>query len=924
MYLVKEKVLKHYGTKRRSGRYPWGSGDNAYQRSGDFLSRIEDLEKKGWTEKQICEDLGMNTSQLRIQRTMAVSERKSFKYAEAKALREKGNSLNAIAEKMGYNNDSSVRAILDENAEARRKKARKTADFLKEQVKEKGFIDVGAGVERELAISRQKLQEALYILEMDGYEIHGFGVKQLTNPGQQTNMQVLCPPGTPHKDVYNLENIKTVSDYASHDDGETFTKLKYPKSMDPSRLSIRYAEAGGVDKDGLVEVRRGVEDLSLGNSSYAQVRILVGENRYIKGMAVYSDDLPDGKDIVFNTNKAAGLPMDKVLKKITDDPTNPFGSLIKANGQSEYIDKTGKVQQSLINKRAEEGDWNDWSDKLPSQFLAKQKKELMQKQLNLSFADKQSEYDDIMALTNPTVKKKMLKTFSDECDSAAVHLHAASLPRQKYHVILPITTLGDKEVYAPNYKNGETVALVRFPHGGTFEIPILTVNNKHADSKKTIGENALDAVGINSKVAARLSGADFDGDTVMVIPTNGKVKIHSTPQLPGLEGFDAKMEYPKTEGMKVMKNTQNEMGRISNLITDMTLKGASNSELAHAVKHSMVVIDAEKHSLDYKRSESENHIATLRKRYLGRYDEDGRYSEGASTLISKASSQKEVLKRVGSPKINMPDKAWYDPSRPEGALLWTSAVQEYKELRKVKDKATKEFVKDPITGKILKEETGRIKVRTQKSSHMAETDDAHSLSSGFPQEVVYADYANKLKALANQSRKDYVTAGKIKYDASAKATYNTEVDSLTAKLNISLLNAPRERQAQTLAGAKMKAKIEANPDMSDKEIKKHNQMELEAARISVGAKRRPIPITEREWEAIQAGAVTENKLTQILDHADIDKVRQYATPAKSSSLSAAKINKIEVMTLSGYSTADIAASLGVSSSTVVKYLKGKG
>lgn len=97
----------------------------------------------------------------------------------------------------------------------------------------------------------------------------------------------------------------------------------------------------------------------------------------------------------------------------------------------------------------------------------------------------------------------------------------------------------------------------------------------------------------------------------------------------------AKLEYGgKKEGtFKPMKNTQTEMGKISNLITDMTLKGATQDELARAVRHSMVVIDAEKHKLDYKQSEQDNGISALRKKYQGTVDENGRYHEGAATLI---------------------------------------------------------------------------------------------------------------------------------------------------------------------------------------------------------------------------------------------------------------------------------------------------
>ncbi len=886
---IVEEMLMHYGMPRRSGRYPWGSGDNPYQHSGDFLSRVEELKKQGLSETEIAKSMGLTTTQYRTQKSLAKDERRALDVARARSLREDGKSLNEIAAIMGFSNDSSVRSLLNENSEARMNQAKKTAEFLKEQIDKKGMIDVGTGVERELGISKEKLNQALYILEMEGYPVYGGGVPQVTNPGKQTNIKVICPPGTEHKEIYNFENVHSVTDYVSHDGGDTFDTFVYPKSMDSSRLQIRYAEEGGIQKDGVVEIRRGVEDLSLGGSHYAQVRILVDDTRYIKGMAIYSDDLPDGVDVVFNTNKKLGTPKSDVLKKITDDPENPFGSLIKAGGQSYYTDANGQRQLSLINKRAEEGDWGEWSDHLPSQFLSKQSMTLIKKQLGLAAADKQAEYDEICSLTNPTVKKALLKSFADDCDSAAVHLQAAALPRQKYQVILPITTMKDNEVYAPNYKNGEQVALIRFPHGGTFEIPVLTVNNKHPDAKRILG-NAKDAVGINSKVAERLSGADFDGDTVMVIPTGGKVKITATSPLRGLEGFDPKTEYGpdtyKGRTVKAMRNTQTEMGKISNLITDMTLKGATEDELARAVRHSMVVIDAEKHYLDYKQSEVDNGIASLKKKYQGTVDEDGKYHEGAATLISRAKSETSVLKRKGSPIIN-PD----------------TGEQSYKEVYE-------EYV----------DKNGKTRVRTQASTKMAETRDAYLLSSGTPQEEAYAEYANTMKSLANRARKEMVSTGKIAYSASAKATYQEEVDSLSAKLNVALMNAPRERQAQVIANASVAAKKQDNPDMTNGEIKKANQQALTAARASVGARRETIKVTDKEWEAIQAGAISENKLTQIINNVDIDDLRQRATPRASTELSTAKVNKITSMNASGYSTAEIAEALGVSTSTVSKYL----
>lgn len=701
---IAEDILMHYGVGkmegapgRGSGRYPLGSGKNPNQHSGDFLSRVETMRKSGMSETQIAEALGMTTTQLRVQKSLAKDERRSQEVATARRLRDEGYSLNEIAAKMGYNSDSSIRSLLNENSESRMNQAKTTAEFLKRQIAEKGMIDVGVGVERELGISKEKLDQALYILEQEGYPVYNGRIPQATNPGKFTTLTVACPQGTEHREMYDFGNIHSVVDYVSHDGGESYDpKWVYPKSMDSSRLQIRYAEDGGIDKDGVVEIRRGVDDLSLGESHYAQVRILVDGTHYIKGMAVYSDDLPDGVDVMFNTNKAKGTPTMKVLKPIKDDPTNPFGSLIKEGvvdpdkgdgqkgGQSYYYDKNGKKQLSLINKRAEEGDWGEWSDRLPSQFLSKQSLSLIKKQLNLASADKQAEFDEICSLPNPTLKKVLLKSFSDDCDAAAVHLQAAALPRQKYQVILPLTSIKDNEVYAPNYKDGETVALIRYPHGGTFEIPILTVNNKQAEGKRVLGNTPADAIGINSKVAGRLSGADFDGDTVMVIPCNSsksKVRITSTAALKGLEGFDPKLDYGADSGDPVrvdskgreyysrggkvfqrMNNTQTEMGKISNLITDMTLKGAPPDELARAVRHSMVVIDAEKHKLDYKQSETDNGIIALKKKYQAHADDEG-YT-GEYEVVPKAFSSQtlETANKVLDENVVVAEVPYFETS----------------------------------------------------------------------------------------------------------------------------------------------------------------------------------------------------------------------------------------------------------------------
>ena len=936
--------LMHYGMPRRSGRYPWGSGKDPHQHCTDFLSRIQymsengvsdediaksmgltkqqfeteksfaavhDMVKRGKTDVEIAEALGTTTTKVRLQKSMIKDGHREVEVDIAKSLREQGYSLNEIAKQMGYKNDSSVRSLLNAESESRMREAKQTADFLRKQADEKGMIDIGAGVERELGISREKLKQAVMMLEMEGYHQYGGGVSQVNNPGKQTNLKVLARPDMEWKDMYDYSNIHSIVDYHSHDDGKTFDVFQYPSSFDSKRLAIRYAEDGGTERDGLVEIRRGCADLDLGGSHYAQVRIMVDNSHYIKGMAVYSDDLPDGVDILFNTNKGKNKTKMEVLKPIKDDPDNPFGALIKANGQSYYTDINGERKLSPINKTREEGDWNDWSDSLSSQFLSKQSYKLVKQQLNLSVADKQAEFDEIMSVTNPTVKKALLKSFADDCDSTAVHLNASSLPGQRYQVILPVPSVRDNEVYAPNFENGTKVALVRFPHGGLFEIPILTVNNKQPDAEKLIGKNALDAVCINSKVAEQLSGADFDGDTVMVIPTGRGVNIKNKPPLKELEGFDPKMSYPEVPGMKYMKfqsgpnkttdNTQNEMGKISNLITDMTLMGASDQELARAVRHSMVVIDAAKHKLNYKQSEKDNNIAELKRKYQGEIGEDGKYREGTGTIVSRAKGQQSVLKRQGSPII--------DPET--GKQTW-----------KVADDVTYEK-------KIVNEKTGEVKyktiTKTQKSTKMAETDDAMTLVSKFkePRELAYAEYANKMKAMANEARKIMINTKDIPYSPEAKVKYAPEVDRLEAALNVALKNAPRERQAQAIANSVKQAKLASNPDLSKKELKKIGQQALDKARKQVGAKRELIEITDKEWEAIQAGAISPNRLQQILNNCNLDVVRQKATPRVTSSLSQAKINHMQTLKESGYTNEQIANKLGVSVSTVINHMKGE-
>lgn len=902
---IAEDILVHYGVKRRSGRYPYGSGEDPYQHTGDFVSRYQELKKTGISETDLAKALGFETTtDLRSAYRQANNERKRLLADRARSLKDDGLGYSQIGRELGVN-ESTVRSWLNENREVNQRRAVKTAERLKEEIKEKGCIDVGSGVERELGVSAGKLSEALDILKSEGYVVEGIGVPQVGNTKNRTTVKVVHDPSITTRELYqDYSKIKSVGNYYSTDGGERWYKREYPASIDSSRVKIKYGDEGpkgntGADKDGVIEIRRGVADLDLGNSHYAQVRILVDGSHYLKGMAMYSDDIPDGVDIVFNTNKKTGTPKMDVLKPIQDDKDNPFGAYIKAEGQYHYTGKDGKEHLGAINKLKEEGDWDKSSRNLSQQFLSKQPLQLVKKQLSLTYADYDSQYDDIMKVSNPVVKKKLLNEFAGKCDSATIHLKAAALPRQQTRVLLPITQLRDTEVYAPYLRNGEKVALVRYPHGGTFEIPVLTVNNKNASAKKILG-NATDAIGINSKVAEVLSGADFDGDTAIVIPVNSRVRVVSTKRegtaFEELNDFDPKSAYPYREGMTVMtkQRTQREMGIVSNLITDMTIRGAKPEEIVRAVKHSMVVIDAAKHKLDFKQSEKDNGIAELKKKYQPRYDDDGNVVGygGASTLLSRRKQTVQVPERRGSSRINK-----------------ETGEVEYKE-----------------SGRTYIDSKGNKVKAMQNVPLISTVEDMRSLSSGHPVENAYADYGNKMKALARKARKEAANMEGLKYSSSANKVYAKEVSDLNNALDIAERNAPKERRAQAIANSVVKAKIQDNPELGEKSNKKMlekvRSAAIEDARISVGAsgKETRIHITEKQWEAIQAGAITSTKLSKILKYTDPDELKSLAMPKSKTTLTTAKQNKLKQMHNSGYTIAEIADELGVSTGTVSKYL----
>lgn len=890
---MSDSYLFHYGTPRHSGRYPWGSGKNP-RKNKNFISRDRELKAQGLTEKQRAEAWNMSVTEYRARHSAAINAQKKADIARVQKMHDKGMSNMAISRETGFP-ESTIRNYLKPEFQARRDTATKIAEELKLQIESHPYLDVGEGVETQLGVSKEQLKTAIEILKQEGYNYHRITSRQVTDPSRELNVVVLTKGDVSFDEVRkNKEKISSPQGVRFEDYAESVKHIGPPKSISSDRVQVRYAEEGGEDKDGVIEIREGTQDLDIGGSRYAQVRIAVDGTHYLKGMAMYGQNMPDGVDIIFNTNKHKGTPMigpDKdntVLKPMKSDPENPFGASIKD-------------QRGALNIVNEEEDWQKWSKTLSAQFLSKQYPTLAKKQLDKTHADRVTEFNDICALTNPVIKRKLLEDFAENCDSAAVHLKATSFPRQAAHVILPLTTLKDNEIYAPNYNDGEEVVLIRYPHAGVFEIPRLRVNNQNPEGKALL-QQAKTAVGINAHVAAQLSGADFDGDTVTVIPTAG-LKIRTDKPWEKLQNFNPKESFPAYEGMPRVGpesgfHKQTEMGKISNLITDMTVQMADKDEIIRAVRHSMVVIDAEKHNLDWRRSEAENGIADLKKKY------QGGAKRGASTLISKSKSEVYINEREAK-RVNQmtPEEL---QRHAEGEIIFRD------------------------TGRLRRDKNGNFtKIATQKSNKMTEAfvngKDAHALSSGTIIEDIYADYANKTKALANMARKELYSAGRLMLSPSAKKIYAQERASLIAKLNIAKKNAPLERQAQLIASVKAKARIEAGGVEDKDEIKKIRTQELKRARASVGTKPRnpnapnslSIKITDREWEAIQAGAISDTTLTEILKYSDMDALRQRATPKRQTrGLTSAARSRARALLNRGYTQAEVASELGISVSTL--------
>jgi hypothetical protein len=314
----------------------------------------------------------------------------------------------------------------------------------------------------------------------------------------------------------------------------------------------------------------------------------------------------------------------------------------------------------------------------------------------------------------------------------------------------------------------------------------------------------------------------------------------------------------------------------------------------------MVVIDSEKHVLDYKSSAKDNGIPALKKKY------QGKTNAGAATLISRAKSQTHVNAR-------RPRRV-----KEEGPIDQATGERTYVRTEGPIDKRTGKRVYVE-TGETYVNRKGKVTPVTKRSRKLDEATDAHTLVSNPPGtriERVYADYSNNVKGLANRARKESVNTPTIPADPSAKKVYANEVAALNSKLNVARKNAPRERQAQTFANGVVAQKKAAHPYLDKSDIKKIESQALAQGRARSGAKKQDIEINWAEWNAIQSGAISKSMLEKILNNTDIDTVRKYATPKPKVLMTSANQARAAGMLARGYTQAEVASQLGVSLTTL--------
>jgi hypothetical protein len=134
-------ILEHYGTKRHSGRYPWGSGDSPYQHSGDFLSRVEKFKAKGMSEGEILDAINdtlppeykLGATEFRVAKTKAGHDRKASQWEDIQKLKKENPDMGwtEIGQKLGMP-ESTVRSMYQKRCWHKERSGRKDCRNLEE------------------------------------------------------------------------------------------------------------------------------------------------------------------------------------------------------------------------------------------------------------------------------------------------------------------------------------------------------------------------------------------------------------------------------------------------------------------------------------------------------------------------------------------------------------------------------------------------------------------------------------------------------------------------------------------------------------------------------------------------------------------------------------------------------------------------
>lgn len=1031
-----------WGSGNRQHQHSWDLKSRIDKMKAEGKEPKEIAKELGWTmevynKKTQQMEIQGNTSKYKAELEIANHEMAMDKHEELLWYRShddprtgKPYTTSEIARQMGFPNESSLRSYEKSTKNTGDSPLFVAADKVKDAAKDTGFLDVGKGTNLYLDVTDDRMKTVLEVCKRDGYVVvNDVQVKQLNGADTYTTRKILISPEmiekypgmTPQQIAYKALKENKVERFYDEEDKflesrkDGTEKIYDPVRIDPKRIQVRYDEQGGTAKDGMIEIAADIDkdgnvvprnpDLCIGYkpngelARYAQIRIAVDggkelagpENptggKYIKGMAVYNVDLPKGVDVLVNSNKSESKGLAKALKNMEEAKDNPFGA---STIQQFYVDpKDGKKKLSAVqivgattmddHDAHVEGRWGDWSKNLPAQFLSKQNLPLIKKQLKVDIMKREDELETILSIQQPVVRKKLLIDYADNCDKAAEDLKGAPLPGQKTHVLLAATTLKDNECSCANYDTGTTVALVRFPHAGPFEIAVQKVNNRNKEVRDMIGKSPLDAVVVNKKTADKLSGADFDGDTVLVIPMSRKnsdgtfdkaADIKAQKALKSLENFSVDeystdnprfkdmvgtdgnptYRYPKTEKAK-----GTEMGKITNLITDMYAAGCQDTEeIARAVKYSMVVIDSKKHELNYTQAYKDLAIKDLEKKYQTK--PNGKVG-GANSLISKSTSEVDVPKmewrygkidsKTGEKIMTAPQQTTQMKRKP----VYVEAPDDYRYVDNTGKEHKSKYLKDSkgnkvvetYDGKLVKKKDGtyeydqgsgkqkwvddKVVPRTMKVTQMSKAKDATELLSSNPSkvEITYAEYANRNKTLANNARKLAVQI-ETSYpkDKNAVQEYAKEIESLNKKLVKAQKNSVRERQAQSLATSRVNAEMDANPGLysDESDRKKLRDRAIKQARYDCNAQKDRVTFTDREWEAIENKAVSATTLDKLLRNADTEEYTRRALP-KNEGISAAKKSRIKALSAQGYSQEEIAKMVdGVSTSSVSNILSG--